>query len=99
MTAPTRMPALSLFALDPAISLPAHWPAARRRGGSIVAGIAVIAIRIVVIGVVIDDRSGDLIEDQRTHIRLALEVEHVVERICIPVNGSGTCRRSNRAID
>jgi len=49
--------------------------------------------------VTLDDRSGDLIEDERTHSRLALEVEHVIERICIPVDGSRTCGRSNWAID
>ena len=49
--------------------------------------------------VTLDDRSGDLIEDERTHIRIALEVEHVIERICIPVDGSRTCGRSDWAID
>src|ERR1700676_2213288 len=81
-------------------SLPAE-PAARRRGGSIVTGIltgvsviAVMGIAILVIGVVIDDRAGDRIEDERTRIRLVLEVEHVIERIRMPVDGSPTCGRS-----
>lgn len=46
--------------------------------------VSVVALAVVAIHleVTLDDRSGDLIEDKRVHIRLALEVEHVIERIC-----------------
>src|ERR1700730_9884106 len=58
-----------------------------------------VVVMTVVVAVTRDDRSGDRIEDERTRIRLALEVEHVIERICIPVDGSRPCGRSSRAID
>src|ERR1700681_567854 len=68
--------------------------------GPVVSVVAlVVVVMTVVVAVTRDDRSGDLIEDERTRIRLALEVEHVIERICIPVDGSRTCGRSNQAID
>ena len=82
------MPALSLFSLNAAISLPADRPAARRRGGLVVVGIVtgIAVMGVAVIGVLIDDGAGDGIEDERTRIRLALEIEHVIERICIAVD-------------
>ena len=65
----------------------------------IVAVIVVMAIVMTVVVATRDDRSSDCIEDERTRIRLALEVEHVIERICIPVDGARTLRRSSRTID
>jgi hypothetical protein len=65
--------------------------------------VAIVVVMAVVVTVVVavtrDDRSSDGIENERTRIRLALEVEHVIERICIPVDGSLTLGRSSRAID
>src|ERR1700752_4449158 len=69
----------------------------------IMAMIVVVAVIVIMAVVVIvatrDDRSSDGIENQRTRIRLVLEVEHVVERICIAVDRSGPLGRRNRAID
>src|ERR1700723_1742575 len=61
--------------------------------------VAVVVVVTVVVAVTRDDRSSDGIENERTRIRLALEVEHVIERICRPVDGSRTCGRRNRAIN
>ena len=65
----------------------------------ILALIVIVAIVVTVVAATRDDRSTDCIENERTRIRLALEVEHVIERICKPVDGSRTLGRSNRAID
>ncbi|MDB5825272.1 MAG: putative transposase, family [Herminiimonas sp.] len=56
----------------------------RRRqclGGVSCRNAVVLVVAPAVVVVTLNDRSGNLIEDERTHIRIALEVEHVIERI------------------
>lgn len=62
-------------------------PRRRSRRGPLVSIVVLVVVAVtVIVAATRDDRSGDLIEDERTNIRLALEVEHVIERICIPVD-------------